>query len=64
MNFSRNGDRSLTLRHQVSRGRPFAGDDAAQVLMQLGRLWGFLVNLENVDGEGGSAAKLRDAVPA
>jgi stage V sporulation protein R len=62
-NYSRNGDRSLTLRHQVSRGRPLAGDEADQVLKHLGRLWGFAVRLESVDGEGGST-KTRECAPA
>ena len=37
--YSRNGDRSLTLRHQVLRGRPLAGDDADRLLKHLGREW-------------------------
>jgi len=61
-NYNRNGDRTLTLRHQVLRGRPLASDDADQVLKHLGRLWGFTVRLESVDGEG-EASKVRECVP-
>jgi stage V sporulation protein R len=61
-NYNRNGDRTLTLRHQVLRGRPLASDDADQVLKHLGRLWGFTVRLESVDGEG-AASKVRECVP-
>ena len=63
-NYNRNGDRSLTLRHQVLRGRPLASDDADEVLKHLGRLWGFTVRLESVDGEGGSDTKVREGAPA
>jgi len=62
-NYNRNGDRSLTLRHQVLRGRPLAGEDADQVLKHLGRLWGFTVRLESVDAEGG-ASKVRECAHA
>jgi stage V sporulation protein R len=48
----------------VLRGRPLAGDEADQVLKHLGRLWGFAVRLESVDGEGKSAGKTRECVPA
>src|SRR5262249_30420484 len=59
-NYSRNGDRSLTLRHQVQRGRPLVSEDADQVMKHLARLWGFTVRLESVDGEG--ASKVRECV--
>jgi stage V sporulation protein R len=43
--FDRDGDRSLTLRHQRRRGQPLT-DAAAQVVAHLRRLWGFAVRLE------------------
>ena len=43
------------------RGRPLADDEADEVLKHLGRLWGFTVRLESVDGEGG-ASKVRECV--
>ena len=43
--FDRDGDRSLTLRHSLHRGRPLT-EAAAQVVAQLRRLWGFPVRLE------------------
>jgi stage V sporulation protein R len=63
-NYNRNGDRSLTLRHQVLRGRPLAGEDADQVLKHLGRLWGFTVRLESVGADGTSDSKVREGAPA
>jgi stage V sporulation protein R len=51
--FEREGDRSLTLRNQVYRGRPLAEEEANEVLRHLGRLWGFKVCLESMDAEGG-----------
>ena len=39
--YERDGDRSLTLRNQIFRGRPLAEDEANEVLRHLGRLWGF-----------------------
>jgi len=62
-NYNRNGDRSLTLRHQVLRGRPLASDDADEVLKHLGRLWTLTVRLESIVGDGGSS-KVRERVPA
>jgi stage V sporulation protein R len=50
--YDRDGDRSLTLRNQIFRGRPLAEDEANEVLRHLGRLWGFPVRLEAVDAEG------------
>ncbi|MBK8017304.1 MAG: SpoVR family protein [Betaproteobacteria bacterium] len=50
--FDRDGDRSLTLRNQILRGRPLADDETNQVLRHLGRLWGFTVRLESVDADG------------
>ena len=63
-NHNRNGDRSLTLRHQVLRGRPLAGEDAERVLKHLGRLWGFTVRLESVGADGRSDSKVREGAPA
>ena len=51
INYERNGDRSLTLRHQLHRGRPL-NDDRHEVMKQLFRLWGFKVRMETVDDEG------------
>jgi len=50
--YERDGDRSLTLRSPVFRGRPLAEEQANEVLRHLGRLWGFPVRLEAVDAEG------------
>jgi stage V sporulation protein R len=44
--FDRDGDRSLTLRHQRRRGRPLT-DAAEEVVVHLRRLWGFGVRLES-----------------
>jgi spore cortex formation protein SpoVR/YcgB (stage V sporulation) len=40
------------LRNQLYRGRPLADGEADEVLRHLGRLWGFPVRLETIDGEG------------
>ena len=48
--YDRDGDRSLTLRHQCRRGRPLT-DNAAQVVAHLKRLWGFTVRLETWEDE-------------
>ncbi len=45
------GDRSLTLRHYMHRGRPLAGN-AEEMLKHVARLWGFEVILESVDASG------------
>ncbi|MBN7798694.1 SpoVR family protein [Parahaliea mediterranea] len=46
------GDRALTLRHEMHRGRPLEADSAVEVVKHLQRLWGFDVVLESVmDGE-------------
>ena len=50
--YERDGDRSLTLRHLVHRGRPLHEDETDEVLRHLGRLWGFTVRLESVSTEG------------
>jgi stage V sporulation protein R len=49
--FERDGDRSLTLRHQLHRNRPL-GNDRHEVLRHLLKLWGFKVRLEAVDETG------------
>ncbi len=51
VNYQRDGDRSLTLRHQLHRGRPL-NDDRGEVLRHLFRLWGFKVRIETVNEEG------------
>ncbi len=45
------GDRSLTLRHEIRDRRPLH-DDTREVLRHLARLWGFTVRLETVDETG------------
>lgn len=50
--YRRESDRSLVLRHQRTRGRPLATDDADQVMKHLGRLWGFKVRLEETEADG------------
>ena len=52
IDFDRNGGRALTVRHQRTRERPLAGDEANETLKHLARLWGFTVRLESVDSEG------------
>ena len=49
--YQRDGDRSLTLRHQLHRGRPL-NDDREEVLRHLFRLWGFKVRIETVNEHG------------
>jgi stage V sporulation protein R len=48
--FDRDGDRSLTLRHQRRRGRPLT-EAAAEVVAHLRRLWGFAVRLETWEND-------------
>jgi stage V sporulation protein R len=50
--YERDGDRSLVLRHQITRHRPLASPDATEVLKHLARLWGFTVRLEAIDEDG------------
>jgi stage V sporulation protein R len=50
--YRRESDRGLVLRHQVHRGRRLDDDSANQVLTHLARLWGFGVELEEVDETG------------
>jgi spore cortex formation protein SpoVR/YcgB (stage V sporulation) len=50
VHYDRDGDRSLTLRHQRRRGRPLT-DAAAEVVLHLRRLWGFAVRLETWEDE-------------
>jgi len=50
--YDRDGDRSLTLRHDIHRGRPLHDKDTDEVLRHLGRLWGFNVHLESVHADG------------
>jgi len=50
--YFRESDRSLVLRNHVYRGRPLDDRQAEEVMRHLGRLWGFTVRLESVDGDG------------
>ncbi len=50
--FDKEGDRSLTLVHQMQRDRPLAQGEAGEVLKHLERLWGFDVRLETVREDG------------
>jgi stage V sporulation protein R len=50
--YNRESDRSLVLRHQQTRGRPLAPDDADEVMKHLARLWGFRVRLEETSPDG------------
>ena len=43
------GDRSLTLRHYMHKGRPVEDDSALEIIKHLRRLWGFDVRMESVD---------------
>jgi stage V sporulation protein R len=60
-NVNLRGDRSMTLRHTQHRDRPLA-DNAQEVLKHAARLWGFGVELESVNAEGGVTQ--RWSVPA
>ncbi|MGE5090188.1 MAG: SpoVR family protein, partial [Candidatus Levyibacteriota bacterium] len=51
LRYDRDGDRSLTLRHQRHRGRPLT-EAADEVVAHLRRLWGFAVRLETHEGDG------------
>ncbi|GAB3276530.1 SpoVR family protein [Parahaliea aestuarii] len=44
------GDRTLTLRHEMHRGRPLEQGSAEEVVRHLQQLWGFEVILESVSG--------------
>jgi stage V sporulation protein R len=50
--YERDGDRSLTLRHNLFRGRPLHESETDEVMRHLGRLWGFHVRVETVDAAG------------
>lgn len=50
--YERHGDRSLTLRHDIMRGRPLRDKETEEVLRHLWRLWGFNVHLESVHADG------------
>ena len=43
------GDRSLTLRHYMHRGRPIESKSTNEIIKHIHRLWGFDVKLESVD---------------
>ncbi len=51
VNFDRDGDRSLTVRHRMHRKRPLT-DEATQVMKHLQRLWGFNVKFETANERG------------
>ena len=51
VNFERDGDRSLTLRHQLHRSRPLS-DQRTAVMHHLSKLWGFKVRMETVNDLG------------
>jgi stage V sporulation protein R len=57
LRFDRDGDRSLTLRHNQRRGRPLS-DAAAKVVIHLRRLWGFPVRLETWEDDARVAGEL------
>lgn len=59
--YEQGGDRSLTLRHRMARGRPLATGDAREVLRHLARLWGFPVRVESVRADGSAAGLLECA---
>jgi stage V sporulation protein R len=46
IDYDRDGDRALTLRHLTQRGRPLVDAESEQVLKHLRRLWGFEVRLQ------------------
>ncbi len=43
------GDRSLTLRHYMHRGRPLDDNSTHEIIKHIHRLWGFDVKLESID---------------
>ena len=45
------GDRSLTLRHYMHKGRPLDKDSTGEIIKHIHSLWGFDVKLECVDEE-------------
>ena len=45
------GDRSLTLRHYMHKGRPLDEGSSMEIIKHIHRLWGFDVKLESVDEE-------------
>jgi spore cortex formation protein SpoVR/YcgB (stage V sporulation) len=49
--FDREGDRSLTLRHQLNRKLPLS-EEADEVMKHIVRLWGFTVRMETCDDKG------------
>ncbi len=54
--YDRNGNRALTLRHQMQRGRPLSGTETDEVLKHIARLWGFTVRIESVKEDGRTVA--------
>lgn len=59
--YARDGDRSLTLRHNVHRKRPL-NNDYTEVVKHMTRLWGFPVRLETADD--GKLRHFEEFVPA
>ena len=45
------GDRSLTLRHYMHKGRPLDEGSSMEIIKHIHRLWGFDVKLESIDEE-------------
>ena len=62
VNFDVMGDRTLTLRHQMLRGRPLADEDANEVMKHLARLWGYRVRLESISDD--EPIESREMMPA
>ena len=50
-NYARDDDRSLTVRHNVYRGRPLS-ESADEVAKHLARLWGFPLRFETLSEDG------------
>jgi stage V sporulation protein R len=50
--YARETDRSLLLCHRIAHNRRLAGEETAEVLKHLVRLWGFKVRLEEVGEDG------------
>jgi spore cortex formation protein SpoVR/YcgB (stage V sporulation) len=61
INYDREGDRALTVRHQLQRKRPLS-DEASEVMKHLARLWGFTVRMQACD-ETGKVDHVREARP-
>jgi stage V sporulation protein R len=58
-----NGDRRLMLEHRVYSGRLTQGKDSVKVLTHLADLWGYEVQMKEVDVQTNSVVAKRTAVP-